>query len=122
DSEAVARFSGLEPPKREEPPKIELKEPQTKLLRPIPGTVVTRGRRARVVFKFSSPDPGAAFQCRVFRRGARPPAFAPCRSPKSYGLTPGRYSFEVRAVVTLMDSTPAKRNFRVVHVGATGRH
>jgi streptogramin lyase len=120
DSEGVARFSGIEQPTggpHIDPPVKH--EPETNLVRPIPGTVVSRGRKAKVVFRFTSPDPGAAFDCRVFRRGARKPAFARCRSPKAYRLKPGRYTFEVRAVVTLMDTTPAKRNFRVVRAVAS---
>jgi len=118
DSEGVARFSGLEPPRVVPPnPPSPPREPQTRLLRPIPGTVLTRGRRARVTFRFSSPDPGAAFECVLVRPGARDFVFRPCRSPKSYRLKPGRYAFRVSAVVGgVVDETAAGRGFRVVRV------
>jgi hypothetical protein len=45
------------------------------------------------------------------------PGFAACKSPKAYRLKPGKYRFEVRAVLKgVADSSPASRSFKVVHV------
>ena len=51
------------------------------------------------------------------KKAPKPPAFKACKSPKEYRLKPGKYTFEVRAVLGgVKDQTPAKRSFRVVRV------
>lgn len=127
----VGRVSGLEPPLPPPPPPPP--EPTTKIDKGPKGQVPTTKKRARVTFKFSSPDAGASFQCRVKRLAKKPAkkasasagqkkapkavAFKTCKSPQTLTLKPGRYRFEVRAVFNgIVDATPAKRSFRVVRV------
>jgi streptogramin lyase len=128
EAEAVARISGLEPPVKPPP----LLEPQTKLKGP-KGIVKTRRRLATVRFGFSSATAGATFECRLNRLGPKKRhkkahgskatvQFAGCASPKTYRLKPGRYRFEVRAVLAgVFDQSPAVSAFKVVHV-APKRH
>ena len=72
----------------------------------------TRG--GRPTFTFSAGDHAASFECR-FDGGA----FAACRGPGASHrprrrLTPGRHTFEVRAIAPGggVDPTPARRSFR----------
>jgi streptogramin lyase len=125
-AEGVARISGLEPPPKPPPPSAK---PQTKLKR-ARGIVRTRGRRATVRFRFSSTSAGATFECRLKTlRAKRAKAhaskavrFRACRSPKTYHLRPGRYRFEVRAVLAgIVDESPAAKSFKVVHVSPKRR-
>jgi hypothetical protein len=52
---------------------------------------------------------GATFECRLGNA-----AFAPCTSPHSQTLTPGSYTFEVRASAGgLTDGSPASRSFTI---------
>jgi streptogramin lyase len=102
--------------------------------------IATAGKKLRVTFRFASPQASSAFECRLVRPAkkkpkrhgkakgkakhkgkakasavAAPPPFRPCSSPQRYKLGPGRYSFEVRAVLAgVADTTPAKRSFAVV--------
>jgi streptogramin lyase len=130
----VARISGLEPPpppaetpaepiSAPGPPAPLAAAPETVITKGPKGKVRTKGRRAAVKFRFGSPDAGASFECRLVRRAAKKakaskvPAFKACKSPKSYRLVPGRYRFEVRAVLGgTADATPAKRGFRVARI------
>ncbi len=126
-SQKVGRVSGLEPPsngiKGPPPPAA----PETKIDGGPKGKVTAKGKRKRVKFRFSSPSAGATFECRLVRIVKVPvpkkrkalavklPAFKGCSSPKRYRLGPGRYRFEVRAVLAgQVDPTPAKRSFRIV--------
>jgi parallel beta-helix repeat protein len=76
----------------------------------LPETVISLGPDASTTstsasFSFTSPEPGAAFQCSLDSA-----AFAGCTSPKSYSnLTVGSHSFQVRAVDAAgnLDATPA---------------
>ncbi|HEX6665707.1 MAG TPA: hypothetical protein VF081_03845 [Solirubrobacterales bacterium] len=90
-----------------------------------PKTFKTAGAKAKVLFKFSSPDAGATFECRQIRltkKKSKPPAFAACKSPKTYKLTPGSYRFEVRATrAALADATPENRSFKVVRAAKKRR-
>jgi thermitase len=76
-----------------------------------PKVVRTRGRVARVVFRFGADQGGATFICRIDR--AR---FRPCRSRlvRRFGL--GRHLLEVKAIgpTGTVDPTPAVVRFRVV--------
>jgi streptogramin lyase len=126
----VGRVSGLEPPVVT-PPAPPKTAPKTKIDKGRKGRVQTTRRRAKVKFRFSSPDAGASFECRLNRivrkaakkdgaaakAAARAPAFKACKSPKVLMLKPGRYRFEVRAVLNgVVDATPAKSSFHVVRV------
>jgi hypothetical protein len=62
-------------------------------------------------FGFSSPEPGASFQCRLDTA-----SFTSCTSPLTTATLPdGPHSFEVRAIdaATNTDPTPAQRTFTV---------
>jgi streptogramin lyase len=127
----IGRVSGVDPEPPSPPP---TPEPKTKIEKGPKGQVPTTKKWAKVSFRFSSPDAGATFQCRVKRLAKKPPkkaamsagkkkkaakpvAFKACKSPKKLSLKPGRYRFEVRAVLNgVVDATPAKRSFRVVRV------
>jgi hypothetical protein len=121
EAEGVARISGLEPPVVTGPP---VSVPQTKLLKGPKGTVKTAAKRAQVKFRFSSTTTAPTFECALTKvkkakkgKKAAQPKFKTCKSPKSFSLKPGKYRFWVRAVNSgVVDPTPAKRSFRVVHV------
>lgn len=123
----VGRVSGVDPA----PPPVvgpsAPKEPSTQIRKGPKGKVKTRRKRARVKFRFTSPDAGAGFECALtkLRKGkgkkgkaaTLKPQFGPCKSPQTYRLKPGRYRFEVRAVLGgVADKSPAQRTFRVVRV------
>lgn len=103
--------------------------PRTNLGKGPRATVPTRAKRAAVSLRFSSPDAGSSFQCRLLRvapKGARRkpkvPAFAACKSPRSYRVGRGNYRFEVRAVLSgVVDPSPAVRRFKVIRVFAARR-
>jgi streptogramin lyase len=121
--EAVVRVVGLEPPVTPPPPTTTTVPPTTKIDKGPKGKVTTRRKRATVKFRFSSPDAGASFECRLLHLGrkkahtSKAVLFRACKSPRTYHLKQGRYRFEVRAVLNgVADATPAKRSFRVVHV------
>lgn len=116
----VARVSGVDTPASVIPILTPSKEPRTRIDRAPGAKVKTTKKRARVRFRFSSPDAGSTFECRVRRlarkiaKASKVPKFSACKSPKRYLLRPG---FEVRAVLAgLRDATPAKRGFRIVRV------
>jgi hypothetical protein len=81
-----------------------------------PNTAITSGpsgsvRSASASFRFSSPEAGATFECKLDRG-----AFVPCASPKSYtALANGKHAFSVRAKdrVGNVDATPASRTWTV---------
>lgn len=115
----VGRVSGLEPPVG---PGGNQGAPQTKIAKGPKKKVKTKGRFAKVTFRFSSTTAGATFECALTkskRKAKRPakPRFKACKSPKSYKLKPGKYSFSVRALSNgVADSTPATSSFRVIHI------
>jgi streptogramin lyase len=123
-TDKVGRISGLEPPVTTVLTPPLPKEPRTRIDRAPGAKVTTTKKRARVRFRFSSPDAGSTFECRVRRlaskktaKASKAPKFSACKSPKAYRLRPGRYRFEVRAVLAgRRDATPAKRGFRIVRV------
>jgi streptogramin lyase len=131
EAEAVARISGVEKAPVPDPQPKPGPKPQPTLVPPAPRpiepdtvisggsmTVKMRANRAKVSFRFSSPSTGASFECAVVKLAPRlvsAPVFAPCGSPKSYRLPPGRYRFEVRAVLGgVADRSPASTTVRVV--------
>lgn len=126
EKSSVGRISGLEPPVGPLPPP-PASAPETRIKGGPKGKVTTKKKRVRVKFRFTSPSAGATFECRLVRvvkkkpkaKASKAPKFKACKSPKTYRLGPGRYRFEVRAVLAgLVDKTPAKRSFRVVRVAA----
>lgn len=110
--------------------------PETEIVSGPGKKIATAGKKIRVNFRFASPQAGSGFECRLVRpakkkpkhRGggkhggkakasaaSAPPPFRACVSPSAFKLGPGRYRFEVRAVLDgVADPTPAKRSFRVV--------
>jgi streptogramin lyase len=118
----VVRISGLEPPKTAEPistPKSTA--PETKISKGPKKTVKTKGKKAKVTFKFSSSAAGSSFECALVKtkKGKKQPKpkFKGCKSPKTYKLKPGKYRFSVRAVLSgVADPSPATKTFKVVHV------
>ncbi len=130
-TEKVGRVSGLEPPVAAVTPTTPVPPPDTKITKGPKGAIPTTRKRAPVSFKFTSPSVGATFECRLKRlpgrkppkkaanskKASKAPAFRACKSPKVLKLRPGRYRFEVRAVLSgVVDPTPARRSFRVVRV------
>lgn len=119
EHEAVARVTGLESGGKTGG------DPDTRIDKRPKATVRTKAKRAVVKLSFSSPDAGASFACRLVRiaKGAKTPAFAACKSPKTYRLAAGRYRFEVRAALGgAVDKSPATAAFRVVHVARHRHH
>lgn len=91
------------------PPPAAPHGPETALTGKPRSVIKSAKRRTKVSFSFSSPTPGAAFECSL--DGA---AFAACTTGKAYTLRPGRYSFAVRAVAAgVPDPTPEAYQFKV---------
>ena len=76
-------------------------------------------------FAFSTPEPDATFQCRVYEATTTPGSFGACSGNGTHsvsGLGPGTHTFEVRAVEPFsgqMDLTPASRTWTVDPAAAT---
>jgi sugar lactone lactonase YvrE len=98
----VARITGL--------------EPETTIAAGPKAMVKTNSARANVAFRFASTIAGSRFECAVTEAGAgAKPLFKGCKTPRTFALAPGSYTFRVRAVSAgNVDSTPARRSFRVV--------
>jgi streptogramin lyase len=110
-AEKVARVTGV----TAKPP-----EPTTTLVKTPKRKLVARDRRngrpgrASAKFAFTSNRPAATFECSLRPRGKNP-RFKSCESPAKYRLKPGRYEFQVRAVLAgQRDRTPATYGFKVV--------
>lgn len=132
----VARISGLELPVPPPPPPGPIPPsptppviPNTLLGKKPKSVVKARAATAPVKFSFSAIGVAAGFECSLAHRvtpkgkakGKKPRfvggRFKGCKSPKTYTLKPGSYRFQVRAVGTGgRDSSPAKCNFKVIHV------
>ena len=107
--EKVARVTGVEPPK---PPPTDV---ETKIDKGPKKKLKTKKAKAKAKFKFSSPTAGASFECSLKKPGAKKPKFKDCKSPKTYMLKPGKYTFKVRASAGgVTDASPAKQKFKVV--------
>lgn len=114
----VGRVSGVE----NAAPPAPSSTPETAIKGGPKGKVKTRRKWAKVKFRFQSPSAGVTFECRLKRLPRKPvakatkaPRFVACKSPRSYRLKPGRYRFEVRAVLNgVADPTPVGRGFRIV--------
>jgi hypothetical protein len=76
-------------------------------------------------FTFSTPEPDATFECRVYQAETTPGSFGACSGNDTHsvsGLGPGTYTFEVRAVEPFsgqMDLSPASRIWTVDPAAAT---
>jgi streptogramin lyase len=119
----VARISGLEPPVVPISGGGKPKAPDTKIGKGPKKVVKTKGKRAKVTFRFSSSTSGATFECALVTvkkgKGKKTPKpkFKGCKSPKKVSLKPGKYRFSVRAVLAgVADPSPATKAFKVVHV------
>lgn len=95
------------------PPPVPV-APNGTILKHPPKVVRTRGKSARVVFRFSSDQPGATFACKIDKA-----AFKPCGSRIVRRFRLGPHVVRVKAVSSagLADATPAIFRFRVKHVG-----
>jgi virginiamycin B lyase len=101
--EKVARVIGV---KRSVPNTKIDKAPKKKLR--------AKGKKAKAKFKFSSKTSGVSFQCSL-RPKRKQPKFKACVSPAEYNLKPGKYEFEVRAVLmSVPDPSPQTFGFKVV--------
>ena len=104
------------------PPPLDRTPPQTRIVSG-PAKWVRAGRhgRRRMVFRFSSNEPGAGFVCRLDRRRARP-----CASPRAYSLAIGTHTFRVAATDAAgnTDLSPALARFHVLAATSarSGRH
>ena len=67
--------------------------PRAKLRKRPPKRIETARRRAKLRFRFTSPDPGASFECRLDAA-----AFKPCQSPRRVVVGRGKHRFRIRAV------------------------
>jgi hypothetical protein len=94
--------------------RIDTRAPRTKIAKHPPKLVQTRGRRAKIEFRFHSSERGGKFVCKV-DRGRR--KFCPSRFAVRLGA--GRHEVLVKAVDAAgnVDPTPAVFRFRVKRVG-----
>ena len=113
---AATGNEGCPPPKKQGPPPPSGEspiptEPTT------PGTKLGKGGpkgttdKTKATFRFTATVAGSTFQCKLDKK-----PWKACKSPKTYkGLKEGRHTFKVRAVGVsgLIDTTPAKRAFKV---------
>lgn len=118
---AVARITGVDPPATNNPPPPPPPPVlETKIGKGPKQVVKTRSKKAKVKFRFSSPAAGASFECSLTRlkgKKTKVGAFRACKSPKAYKLRPGKYRFQVRAVLNgVRDKTPAARKFKIVRI------
>ncbi len=109
--EKVARVTGVKPPVTEPNTEID-KTPKTKLK----AKDKKNGKKGTVKakFKFSSTTAGVSFECSL-RPQKKQPKFKGCESPAEYKLKPGKYEFEVRAVLAgAPDPSPETFSLKVV--------
>lgn len=102
------------PPTPPPPPPPPPVAPNTSFLKHPPKVVKTRGKTARVVFRFGSNQAGVSFLCKVDKA-----AFRACGGKLTHRFGVGSHTVKVKAVSSagLADSTPAVFRFRVKHVG-----
>jgi Glycine rich protein len=90
-------------------PKSSLPVPNTTLGSHPKKKITTTKAKVKVKFAFSSDVAGATFKCKLDKG-----SFAPCTSPKTYKVKPGKHTFSVEAVgLGGTDSTPATFGFKV---------
>lgn len=94
-------------------PKPDRVAPRTRLLQRPAHVVFSSRRRRKVVFAFSSNEPGSTYRCRLDRL-----AYRRCASPWRYRVPSGRHVFRVYAVDRAgnADPTPVVYRFRVLPV------
>jgi hypothetical protein len=91
-------------------PTAPIAAPDTSITLHPPKTLKTKRSRVKVKFGFVSNMAGATFKCKL--DGSQ---FAPCVSPKTYKVKPGKHKFSVEAIKGgTADSTPATYSFKVV--------
>lgn len=118
----VARVTGVDPPVTPPPPTPTPTPtpvaPAVNIDKAPKDRVEAKRSRAKVKFAFSSATAGATFECALAKNRAkskrRAAEFAPCRSPKTYKLKPGRYSFSVHATRAGLTGRAARAKFKVV--------
>jgi hypothetical protein len=72
-------------------------------------TIKSKKKKVKVKFTFSSDVAGATFECKLDKGSS-----APCTSPKTYKVKPGKHTFSVEAVgAGGPDQTPATFKFKV---------
>jgi virginiamycin B lyase len=109
--EKVARVTGVEAPATQ--PNTEIDKAPNKKLKAQDNKNGKKGR-AKAKFKFSSTTSGVSFECSL-RPKKKQPKFKGCESPAKYELKPGKYEFEVRAVLAgVPDPSPETFSFKVV--------
>ncbi|HYH52579.1 MAG TPA: calcium-binding protein [Solirubrobacterales bacterium] len=83
------------PPQAEQPPPSTPDDtpPATRFSRRPATLLFTAGPRRRVAFSFRATERGARFRCRLDKQ-----PFRPCRSPRTYLVSPGRHNFRVFAI------------------------
>jgi len=103
----IAPPPAVEPPPR---PRPDREPPQTRLLRRPAKVLFTARSRRLVSFAFAASEPGGTFRCKLDRK-----PFAPCRSPRTYRLAPGRHAFRVLAIDRAgnRDRSPALVELRI---------
>ena len=90
-------------------PHKQLPRPNTILDSHPKKTTKTTTKKVKVRFSFSSDPTGATFKCKLDKG-----AFAPCASPKTFKVKPGKHTFSVEAVNSAgTDPTPATFAFKV---------
>ncbi len=102
------------PPAPQPQPQPELRAPSTSFAKHPAKTVSTRGRSAKLVFRFNADQTGATFLCKVDRS-----PFAVCEPKLVRRFAIGRHAVKVKArgASGLVDQTPAAFSFRVVAAG-----
>ncbi len=112
--EKVARVTGVEPPAPPvTEPSTEIDKTPKKKLKAKDKKNGKKGK-AKAKFKFSSTTAGVSFECSL-RPKKKPPKFKGCESPAKYKLKPGKYEFQVRAVLAgVPDPSPETFGFKVV--------
>ena len=97
------------------PAAVDTAAPETTITKRPKKKLTTAGKRARVVFRFGSSEPGSSFEC-ARDRGA----FSACASPQKYraggGDAPLKHRFRVRAIDAAgnADPSPAAARFSVI--------
>ncbi|HXS46017.1 MAG TPA: calcium-binding protein [Solirubrobacterales bacterium] len=102
--------SPVSPPSATQPPQRQLEDgtpPRTRILQGPQGRIFSNARIRRVVFRFSSNEPGSSFRCKLDKGPVKP-----CRSPSSYLVRLGRHTVRVFAVDAAGNRDPSPALFR----------
>jgi len=84
----------------------------------MPGTKITKSvvsqAQRQAKFSFTAIGTAKGFECALVKAPASTPQFKSCRSPKAYShLTPGRYTFELRALSATGRGAATSVSFRI---------